>query len=99
MITKATAANIYNAHYEIEKSEKLLDDLQKAMNKSGELKLSDAFGNKNGLTLGVPTSSSSHSLYDVSESIAIAVIKQNIEDKKKRLDELMLIAADELNKA
>ena len=84
MITKATAANIYNAHYEIEKAEKLLDELQKEMNKSGELKLSDAFGNKKGLTLGVPTSSNSHSLYNVSESIAIAVIKQNIEDKKKR---------------
>ncbi len=96
MITKETAAKIYNCHQEIENTQKLLTDMKKAISKTGETKLQDAFGGRKGLQLGVPSGDTGHRLYDVSPALAVDVIEGHRQAKEKELLELRAIALIEL---
>lgn len=100
MITKETAVKIWNAHTEIEKAKILLEDMVNKtiedVDKSGKLEFKDAFGSKTGLQLGVPCSSSGHSLYHISPKLALEVIKEHIKSNKNRLIELETICQIEL---
>jgi hypothetical protein len=93
MISKEIALKIYSAHNEIEKSKKLITDMKEVIDRTSESpKLKNAFGEPRGLQLGVPSGDNGHRLFDVSPSMAIKVIEQNIKDKEAELTELMALA-------
>lgn len=56
----------------------------------------DAFGEKRGLQLGVPSGQDSHRIYGVNVELGVKIIEQHIQDNEKRLEELMAIAKIEL---
>lgn len=97
MISKETARKIYNAHFEIEKSELLITEMNETIKKTGETKLLDAFGERRGLELGIPTSDNSRRLLNVPPDVAINVILAHIETQKRLLNELMALAKIELS--
>lgn len=97
MITKDTARKIYNCHHEIEKAGELLKEMKTEISKTGKPELTNAFGEKKGLQLGVPSSNSSQTLYDVPPELAYDVIAAHIRQKDQQLKELMAIAKIELN--
>lgn len=92
MITKKTAYDIWIAYDEIEKSEKLLAEMQAQLSRGETVSLRDAFGRPRSLQLGVPSGENSHRLFDVNPGLAVAVIKAHIADHKARLDALNLQA-------
>src|SRR5688572_25271788 len=96
MISKKTAAAIFNCYSEIEKCDKLTIDLKKELADSGELMLKNAFGDRCGLQLGVPCGENSHRLYDVPPELAVAIIGAHKEQQEKKLLELKAIATVEL---
>lgn len=87
-ITKEVAAEIYNCYFEIEKAEKLLSEITKQLEETGEVKLKDGFGEPRGLELGVPCGSNSQRLFNVPAEMAQTVIRGHIDTAKKRLDKL-----------
>ena len=78
MISKETAARIYNCHYEIEKAKKLIADMQEVIAKTGKIELKNAFGDMKGLQLGVPSGSDSHRLFNVPLDLAVGIIEAHI---------------------
>lgn len=99
MITKETCVKIYHCHSEIENGQKLIAEMAKIVKEDKEKNpptLYNAFGEKRGLQLGVP-SGSGHNLYGVSVEMGVRVIEEHIEKNKQRLSELMVIAKLELN--
>lgn len=97
MLTKSTAIKIHNCHFEIEKANELIKRLKDSINEDGELVLKDAWGeNARGLQMGIPSSPSSHSLYNVPPLLALSVIDAHIKDQNRRLEELKAIALIEL---
>lgn len=99
MITKETAAKILNAHLEIEKANKLLEDLKERITADAERNkptLYNALGEKRGLMLGVPSGDNSHQLFNVSLDLSYKIIVEHIESQQKRLEELGTIAKIEL---
>jgi|1185.fasta_scaffold00001_53 hypothetical protein len=99
MITKETCVKIWNAWNEIEKSEQLIKDMAERLSED-EAKnpptLYNAFGDKKGLQLGVPSGKDSHQIFGVSIELGVQVIEAHIEKNKKRLEELKAIAKIEL---
>jgi len=91
MITKETAARIWNAYREISTAEKLLEDMKPHQedfcHDEHAPTLKDAFGRKRDLELGVPCGESGHRLFGVSPKLAVSVIKAHIEYKKAELAE------------
>jgi|688.fasta_scaffold1105147_1 hypothetical protein len=99
MITKETAVKIWSCHNEIENSEKLISDMAKILSDDKEKNtpsLHNAFGERVGLQLGIPSGSNSHRLFDVNIELSVKIIEKHIEEKRKRLEELMAIATIEL---
>lgn len=99
MITKETAAKIYFCHEQIENCKKLISDMAETLKIDSEKEtpqLSNAFGEKAGLQLGVPSGMGSHRLFGVNAELAVKIIEKHIEEKTIRLNELMAIAKIEL---
>lgn len=98
MISKKTAVQIFTCYQEIENAEKIIEDLLESRKKSPDEvpSLSNAFGEKCGLQLGVPSGSNSHRLFHVNFEMSLKIIEQHIKDKNKRLRELEAIARLEL---
>lgn len=91
MISKDTAAAIWNAYREIEAGEQLLSDMTKERARTDADKraptLRDAFGQKRQLQLGIPTGDNSHRLLDVSPVLAESMIRAHIANKHAELAE------------
>lgn len=89
MITKETAARIWNCYREIDVSQKLLDDLERSLKEhEGQPyagSLPDTFGRLRGLQLGVPSGEKSHRLFEVEPGLAQSVIRVHIENKRAEL--------------
>lgn len=96
MITKETAYKVWNCYHEIEKSEKLLADMQEQLAKTGDMNLIDAFGRKQNLQLGIPCGNASQSIFDIRPNLAIRIIEQHISDQQELLDNLYLTVKSEL---
>lgn len=99
MITKETAVKIWNCHNEIESAQKIIDDMAKLLAEDKEKKaptLHNAFGERVGLQLGIPSGNDSHRIFGVNAEMGTKIIFQHIEEKKRRLEELMAIARIEL---
>lgn len=96
MISKQTAAKIYNCHFEIEKAEKLIADMLEVLQQTGEMKLKNAFGDAKGLQLGVPSGNDSHRLFNVPPDLAVSIIEAHIKEQKRILSELSAVAKIEL---
>lgn len=96
MITKETAYKVWNCYHEIEKSEKLLADMQEQLAKTGDMNLIDAFGRKQNLQLGIPCGNEAHRIFDVRPNLAIRIIEQHISDQQELLDKLYLTVKSEL---
>lgn len=92
MITRDTAAAIWNAYREIEAGEKLLSDMAKERERLDVDKhaptLRDAFGRVRQLQLGIPSGENGHRLLDVSPVLAESVIRAHIQNKRAELAEV-----------
>jgi len=101
MITRDTAAAIWNAYREIEAAEKLLEDMTRERERLQVDKhapsLRDAFGRLRQLQLGIPSGENSHRLLDVSPVLAESVIRAHIVNKRAALAEANEQARIELN--
>ena len=100
MITKELCVKIYHCYDEIEKAEKLLSELATRIREDKEKTrptLNNAFGERVGLQLGVPSGNGGHTLYGVNFDLSIKVIESHIENHKARLKELEVMAKLELN--
>lgn len=91
MITKETAARIWQAYREIEAAHKLLEDMAELREKDRVDKyaptLRDAFGRLRHLQLGIPSGESGHRLFEVSPILAESVIRAHIGHKEAELAE------------
>lgn len=85
MITKEIAMLIYNAYVEIEQAQKMIEQLRESLNEKGELDIQDNWGNRRGLELHIPTSSSGANIRTVPPDLALGIIHRHIEDKQKEL--------------
>lgn len=91
MITRETAARIWECYREIETAEKLLEDMaEAAKNNRGDdhaETLNDAFGHRRDLQLGVPSGHNSHRLFGVAPELAKSVIRAHVAAKQAELVE------------
>ncbi|WP_437227518.1 hypothetical protein SH661x_000398 [Planctomicrobium sp. SH661] len=89
MISQKTAEEIWHCYREIGAGEKLLEDLDQQKKDHPDDRhaqnLKDAFGRRRQLQLGIPSGSNSHSLYDVSQTLAESIIRAHIANKKAEL--------------
>lgn len=89
MITQKTAGRIWNCYREIAAAEKLLEEMAKTAEEySRDVRaetVQDAFGRHGHLQLGVPSSSSSHRILDVSPALAKIVIENHINERRAEL--------------
>ena len=101
MITQKTAELIWQAYREIAAGEKLLTDMAEIRESETVDKyaptLTDAFGCRRHLQLGIPTGENGHRLFNVSPVLAEACIRSHIEQKRLELVEANEIARIELN--
>jgi len=101
MITKETAARIWNCYREIETAHKLLENMdvlkKKYPHDPSAQKLKDAFGRAQDLQLGVPSGENSHRLFGVSPELGRSVIESHIAKKQAELIEANEQARIELN--
>ena len=101
MITQGTAARIWTCYREIAAAEKLLGDLEseRKANRGDDHppSLSDAFGRKRQLQLGVPSGEDGHRLFGVPVELAVSVIKAHIAAQRATLVEANEQAKIELN--
>jgi hypothetical protein len=97
VITKQTAYDIYIAYDEIAKGEKLLADMENAIKKGEAVDLRDHFGRRQGLSLGVPLSDNSRTLFDVAPALAIQVIRAHVANKRAELAAINARAKAELS--
>ena len=97
MISKETAVDIALAYQEIERSEKLLSEIQDAVQRREMPELRDAFGRRqDGLQLGVPSGDCSQRLFNVPWTMCKPVIEAHIMEQKALLIALNEKAAIEL---
>jgi len=91
MITKETAARIWECYREISAANKLLEDMKMVKDQCSfgehERRLKDAFGTRQDLQLGIPSGENSHRLFNVSPTLAKSVITAHIGHKKAELTE------------
>ncbi|TGV26360.1 hypothetical protein [Mesorhizobium sp. M4B.F.Ca.ET.143.01.1.1] len=82
-ISKETAIDIALAYREIETAEGLLADINKAVERREVPDVRDAFGRlQGGFQLGVPTSDTSRTLFNVPWNLARPIIEAHIAAKK-----------------
>ena len=100
MISVKTCEKIWICHREIISAEKLLADMERIEKEPGldphEKKLSDAFGRRRDLQLGVPSGENAHRLFNVSPHLAKSVIKAHKAKKEAELIDLNECARMEL---
>jgi hypothetical protein len=98
MITKQTAVKIWNCYNEIESAEKAIADLVESLKEFVDEppSLINAFGERCGLQLCVPSGGDSHRIFGINSEISIQIIQQHIDKKYERLEELKAIADLEL---
>jgi hypothetical protein len=100
MITKETCVQIWNAWNEIDRANGLLNKMNEHLSKDDKKRppeLKNAFGDNNGLSLGIPISDSGTSyISGVSTELCVEIILQHISKQEKRLRELSAIAKIEL---
>jgi hypothetical protein len=78
-ISKQTATDIALAYREVETAEKLLADVRETSSRTGHKDIRDAFGRtQHGLQLGIPTSETCRTLFNVPYSLAIPIIEAHI---------------------
>lgn len=90
MISQETAARIWECYREIEAGQTLLKDLAEAANENDDLcapALSDVFGRKRHLQLGVPSGNHCHRLLRVDPGLAESVIRAHIANQEDALAE------------
>lgn len=93
MITQDTASAIWTAYREISAAEKLLADMEAERTKPFTDRdkyaptLTDAFGRKRQLQLGIPSGENAHRIFDVNPELAESVIRAHIAKKKVELVE------------
>lgn len=101
MITRETAAAIWNAYREIEAAEKLLGNMERERERAQVDKhaptLRDAFGRVRQLSLGIPSGENAYQLFDVAPTLAESVIRAHIEHKRAELADANERARIELN--
>lgn len=98
MITKATAAKIWNAYQEIDNAKKLLADIEEVNQKQArEQNPRDERGGLRGYEMGVPSGDYSHRIFQVRPDLGNMIILEHIKDKEKELVELEVLARQELN--
>lgn len=93
MITRNTAAEIWECYREIAAAKKLLRDMDKERERVArdgqqdafEPKLADAFGRRRNLQLGIPCGDNGHTLYAVAPELAESVIRAHIANQQARL--------------
>ena len=100
MITQDTAYQIACLYQEIERAQKLLDQVQESVSRRQAPDIRDAFGNRQGgLQLGVPSGDNSRSLYMVDWSLCVPVLKAHIGQIRARLEAMNELARAELETA
>jgi hypothetical protein len=93
MISKTTATDIALAHREIESAEKLLAEIDEALDRRTIPDIRDAFGRRqDGLTLGVPTGNSGHCLFNVPYTMARPIIRAHIAQQRSLIETLSAAA-------
>lgn len=98
MISYATAKEIAYAYREIEAAEKLLEEVQQEIDKSGERVdyRGELQRTARNCQLGWPMSENSHRLFTVEPEIAAAVIKAHLVNQNAKLQKLNEVARLEL---
>jgi hypothetical protein len=86
MISKETAARIWDCYREIEIGEKLIADMTDALKRGEDANPRDPFGTRRCLQLGVPNESNGHRLFDVQPTLAVAVIRAHVAAKQSELE-------------
>lgn len=100
MLTKETCIKIAQCYQEIENANRIITDMAKIVEQDKDKtypNLYNAFGERKGLQLGVPSGDNGQRLFDVNLDMGVKVIEQHIKDKNRRLEELMVIAKLELS--
>ena len=97
ILSMETAAEIWNAHREIQAAEKLRDEIAAALANGDDPTPLDAFGRRRNLSLGVPMEAAGSSrLFDVDPALAVHVINAHIVNKQKALANASIRARLEL---
>jgi hypothetical protein len=101
LLSQETAARIWECYSEINRAEKLLEEMAKLEEQfrfePEQQKLKDAFGRRRDLQLGIPSGENSHRLFNVAPKLAKSVIHAHIATKKAELIEANEQAKIELN--
>ena len=101
MITRETAAQIWDCYREIDTAKNLLSDIEETRKEERIEKfaptLKDAFGRRKNLQLGVPIGSDGHRLFNVDPRLAESVIRAHIANKESELKRAQEQARIELN--
>jgi hypothetical protein len=97
MLTQETAARVWQTYREIETAKKLLSDMQEIREREyqrtltrpakHEPTLTDAFGRKQHLQLGIPTGENGHRLLQVAPELGESVIRAHIAKMEAELTE------------
>lgn len=96
MITKETCVKIWNCWNEIDNANELISSLNKGIKETNTPTIHNAFGERVGLQLGIPSGSDSRRLYNVPLELSIKIILAHIEEQKRKLRELEAICLIEL---
>jgi hypothetical protein len=100
MITQETAYQIACLYQEIERAQKLLDQVQESVSRRQAPDIRDAFGSRqSGLQLGVPSGENSTRLYMVDWFLCVPVLKAHIGQVKAQLSAMNELARAELGMA
>lgn len=100
MISFETARDIAFAYREIDAGEKLLAELATAKDRHVAPDVRDAFGRRqDGLTLGVPSSESSRTMYQVSWVLAVPIVEAHVANAKSKIAALCQKALAEMEVA
>ena len=96
-ISKETATDIALTYREIAAAEVLLDDVNKALDRTHPSDVRDIFGRRvDGLQLGVPNSDTSRTCFTVAWPLARPVLEAHIAAKRAELSALNEKARQEL---
>ena len=91
LVSQETAARIWECYSELNRAEKLLDEMAKLEKQyrfePEQQKLKDAFGRRKDLQLGIPSGENSHRLFNVAPKLAKSVINAHIVAKRAELIE------------
>ena len=84
-ISKETAGRIWSAYNEIEKTKKLISDMEGEMKEGRDPNPQDPFGRRRNLTMGVPCGDNTQRMLDVAPRLALQVMRAHIADKEHDL--------------